>query len=106
MVSECLIATITYDELKFFINFTDVSNLTFTKYGWATSKKKQITVRRSVHEQRDGTVYAICATGTSTKDSLLSWIRLLEQNGNACLAELPVLFKFRSHVDENALVTR
>lgn len=86
--------------------FTDVSNLTFTKYGWASSTKKQIAVKRSLHEQRDGTVYAICATGTSTKDSLLSWIRILEKNGNPSLEQLPVLFKFRSHVAENFLVPR
>ncbi|XP_037051511.1 evolutionarily conserved signaling intermediate in Toll pathway, mitochondrial [Bradysia coprophila] len=83
----------------------DVSNLSFTKFGWASSKKKEVAVRRSVHEQRDGTIYAICATGTSTKDSLLSWIRLLETNGNPRLAEIPVLFKFRSHVAENLLAS-
>ncbi|KAJ6635006.1 Evolutionarily conserved signaling intermediate in Toll pathway, mitochondrial [Pseudolycoriella hygida] len=83
----------------------DVSNLTFNKYGWATSKQKQVDVKRSVHEQRDGVIYAVCATGTSTKDSLLSWIRLLEKNGNPCLGQIPVLFKFRSNVAENLLVT-
>ncbi|KAG4069895.1 hypothetical protein HA402_009602 [Bradysia odoriphaga] len=83
----------------------DVSNLSFTKFGWASSKKKEVAVRRSVHEQRDGTIYAICATGTSTKDSLLSWIRLLETHGNPRLAEIPVLFKFRSHVAENLLAS-
>lgn len=33
----------------------------------------------SAHEQEDGTIFACCATGTSSKDSLLSWIRLLER---------------------------
>ena len=33
----------------------------------------------TVHEQDDGTILACCATGTSSKDSLLSWIRLLEK---------------------------
>ncbi|XP_058119905.1 evolutionarily conserved signaling intermediate in Toll pathway, mitochondrial [Anopheles ziemanni] len=55
------------------------------------------TRRRSVHEQEDGIIYAICCTGSSTKDSLLSWIRLLEkEKGNAALASLAVLFKFTS----------
>uniref|UniRef100_A0A182QH61 Evolutionarily conserved signaling intermediate in Toll pathway, mitochondrial n=1 Tax=Anopheles farauti TaxID=69004 RepID=A0A182QH61_9DIPT len=55
------------------------------------------TSRRSVHEQDDGIIYAICCTGTSTKDSLLSWIRLLEkENGNVVLSSLAVLFKFTS----------
>lgn len=88
----------------FIILFSDVSNLKFTEYGWVSSKHKQIAMKRSVHEQRDGTIYAICATGTSTKDSLLSWIRLLERNGNSCLGQIPVLFKFRSHVADNQLV--
>lgn len=59
---------------------------------------------RSIHQQDDGTIYAICATGTSTKDSLLSWIRLLEKNGNPRLAYTPVLFTFRAPVDDRALV--
>lgn len=57
---------------------------------------KRIALKKSVHEQDDGTIYAICVTGTSTKDSLLSWIRLLEKDGNNSLADIPVLFKFRS----------
>lgn len=60
--------------------------------------------KRSIHQQDDGTIYAICATGTSTKDSLLSWIRLLEINGNSSLSHIPVLFKFRSAVNDKALV--
>lgn len=59
---------------------------------------------RSIHQQDDGTIYAICATGTSTKDSLLSWIRFLEKNGNPNLAHIPVLFKFRVPVENNALI--
>lgn len=70
-------------------------------------KKSDVVVKmpkRSLHQQDDGTIYAICATGTSTKDSLLSWIRLLERNGNPSLAHIPVLFKFRTPVDDRALV--
>ena len=33
----------------------------------------------SVHEQSDSTILACCATGTSSKDSLLSWVRFLER---------------------------
>ncbi|KAL0281404.1 UNVERIFIED_CONTAM: hypothetical protein PYX00_002401 [Menopon gallinae] len=50
---------------------------------------------RSPHEQDDGIIYAVCATGTSGKDSLLSWIRLLQENGNPVLKDLAVLFKFK-----------
>ncbi|XP_041768414.1 evolutionarily conserved signaling intermediate in Toll pathway, mitochondrial [Anopheles merus] len=59
------------------------------------------TRRRSVHEQEDGIIYAICCTGSSTKDSLLSWIRLLEkESGNGALSSLAVLFKFNSPTSE------
>lgn len=70
-------------------------------------KEKQVEVRkpnRSIHQQDDGTIYGICATGTSTKDSLLSWIRLLELNGNPSLAQIPVLFAFSTPVDDRSLV--
>ncbi|KAE8744644.1 hypothetical protein FOCC_FOCC008773 [Frankliniella occidentalis] len=50
----------------------------------------------SVHEQEDGTILAVCATGTSSRDSVLSWIRLLETNGNPALAEIPVVFSLRA----------
>ena len=31
-----------------------------------------------MHEQEDGTILAVCATGSSSRDSLLSWVRKLE----------------------------
>lgn len=58
-----------------------------------------MTLPRSVHEQDDGTFYAACATGTSTKDSLLSWIRCL-QIKNPILKNIPVVFSFKSSVKE------
>lgn len=82
-------------------------NIPLPKFLTFLSPKGQVTVKkpkRSIHQQDDGTIYAICATGTSTKDSLLSWIRLLETNGNATLAHIPVLFKFSKPVDDRALV--
>ncbi|KAI8436020.1 hypothetical protein MSG28_004149 [Choristoneura fumiferana] len=48
--------------------------------------------RCTVHEQDDGTILSICATGTSSRDSLLSWVRLLEKNGNPLLSSIPVIF--------------
>ncbi|KAK8749243.1 hypothetical protein OTU49_015751 [Cherax quadricarinatus] len=53
----------------------------------------------SVHEQEDGIILAICATGTSGRDSLLSWIRLLV-NTNPNLANVPVLFTQASPVGD------
>ncbi|KAH9504110.1 hypothetical protein Btru_067736, partial [Bulinus truncatus] len=49
----------------------------------------------SVHEQEDGTILAICITGTSSKSSVQSWIRWLE-NSNPNLSKTPVLFKISS----------
>lgn len=62
--------------------------------------RNMICKPRSVHQQDDGTIFSICATGTSSKDSLLSWIRLLEKNGNPVLGQIPILFRFRSKVGE------
>ncbi|XP_065072996.1 evolutionarily conserved signaling intermediate in Toll pathway, mitochondrial [Ochlerotatus camptorhynchus] len=66
--------------------------------------KNKVALKRSVHEQDDGTIFAICCTGSSTKDSLLSWVRLLEKHGNPCLGHLPVLFKFTSNVPDQLKV--
>ncbi|XP_055534075.1 evolutionarily conserved signaling intermediate in Toll pathway, mitochondrial [Wyeomyia smithii] len=69
----------------------------------AATPASKIALKRSIHEQEDGTIFAICCTGTSTKDSLLSWVRLLEKHGNPCLEHLPVLFKFSSPVPDQLL---
>ncbi|KAI5651906.1 evolutionarily conserved signaling intermediate in toll pathway domain-containing protein [Phthorimaea operculella] len=50
------------------------------------------SVKCTVHEQDDGTIVAVCATGTSSRDSLLSWIRLLEKHENPVLSSIPVIF--------------
>lgn len=90
--------------------FVDVSSVPLPKFmKFMSTKHLQGAVivkkpKRSIHQQDDGTIYGICATGTSSKDSLLSWIRLLEKNGNPSLAHLPVLFKFSKPVDDRALV--
>ncbi|XP_063704428.1 evolutionarily conserved signaling intermediate in Toll pathway, mitochondrial [Culicoides brevitarsis] len=79
------------------VDLDDVKNIKVDFFGMQSEvPKTPSTITRSVHEQKDGTIYAICATGTSTKDSLLSWIRLLERDGNAILSQIPVLFKFRT----------
>lgn len=80
----------------------DVSHLKVPFFGKPITDV-QVAKKRSVHQQNDGTIFAICATGTSTKDSLLSWVRLLEANGNPVLGEIPILFKFRTVVDSNVV---
>lgn len=78
---------------KFYIS--DVGNLKHSFF------EDQALVRQpSVHEQEDGTIFAMCATGTSSRDSLLSWIRSLEIDGNPALAEIPVLFTSKSPLGE------
>lgn len=49
-----------------------------------------------VHTQDNEIIFAVCVTGTSSKDSLLSWIRFLQKNQNPIIGDLPVLFKFKS----------
>jgi len=39
--------------------------------------EKEVANVPSVHEQEDGVILAVCATGTSSHDSVLSWIRFL-----------------------------
>ncbi|EDW84637.1 uncharacterized protein Dwil_GK13023 [Drosophila willistoni] len=81
----------------------DVSHIEVPFFGRAPPRRhNQLGKLRSVHQQDDGTIFAICATGTSTKDSLLSWIRLLESNGNPIIGEIPVLFRFTSTVPAKA----
>jgi len=48
-----------------------------------------------VHEQEDGTIIAVCATGSSSRDALLSWIRKLEHT-NPHLEQMVVLFTLTS----------
>ncbi|XP_053698085.1 evolutionarily conserved signaling intermediate in Toll pathway, mitochondrial [Sabethes cyaneus] len=85
----------------------DVRRITIPFLGigmtYATAPARKLALKRSVHEQEDGTIFAICCTGSSTKDSLLSWVRLLEKHGNPCLEHLPVLFKFSSPVPDQLL---
>ena len=59
------------------------------------SKAGTVVKEPSVHEQEDGTILAICATGTSSRDSLLSWVRRLEET-NPNLSKMAVLFTLTS----------
>lgn len=60
-------------------------------------KDPDVSVERipTVHEMEDGTILAVCATGTSSKDSLLSWIRFLQRD-NPALENIPILFSLSS----------
>lgn len=83
----------------------DVSSIDIPLFAFAKPKRSKLVIRKSVHEQDDGIIYAICCTGASTKDSLLSWVRLLEKDGNPNLENLAILFKFKSPVEKQLIVT-
>lgn len=57
--------------------------------------KTQVAVRQSDHEQEDGTILAMCVTGTSSKESLIAWIRYLKES-NPNLDKTPIVFTLRT----------
>ncbi|KRT81824.1 hypothetical protein AMK59_6248, partial [Oryctes borbonicus] len=56
------------------VDSDDVSKIKVPLFNFTPPKANSIAELISVHEQDDGIVLAVCATGTSSKDSLLSWI--------------------------------
>lgn len=85
-------------------DYDDVSDIKVPLFGFSRPQRTSVAVRKSVHEQDDGIIYAICCTGMSSKDSLLSWIRLLEKDGNPNIENLAVLFKFKTPTDKELVV--
>ena len=79
-------------------SFDDVSKLQVPFW-----EKLNIDIPVTIHEQDDGVYYAMCATGTSSKDSLLSWIRCL-QKMNPVLEHIPIVFKLKSLVEEPSYI--
>ncbi|KAI4495472.1 hypothetical protein M0802_008686 [Mischocyttarus mexicanus] len=65
-------------------------------------KTREIAVEPTVHDQEDGVYFAVCATGTSSKDSALSWIRFLQKD-NPILKEIPILIKLASTVETESI---
>lgn len=86
------------------LDYDDVSQIDVPFFGFGKSRRNKLALKKSVHEQDDGVIYAICCTGSSTKDSLLSWVRLLQKDGNPNLEHLAVLFKFKSPVEKQLVV--
>ncbi|KAM7296002.1 evolutionarily conserved signaling intermediate in Toll pathway, mitochondrial [Ixodes scapularis] len=76
------------------IDSDDVSNIPLTMFG-EKPPPKELVKPSTVHEQEDGIILALCATGTSSRDSLLSWLRMLQED-NAKLKEIPVIFTLRA----------
>lgn len=68
-----------------------------------TSEDRGLIIVPSVHEEVDATIFAICATGTSSKDSLLSWIRCLQKT-NPILGKLSIVFMFKNIIRESLYI--
>nr|AHI17287.1 ECSIT [Mytilus galloprovincialis] len=68
-------------------------------FNWTTifeeEKPSSIVLKKSVHEQEDGVILGMCITGSSTRDSLVSWIRYL-QDSNPNLEHIPVVFTLKT----------
>jgi len=75
------------------LDVDDLSNLSKLLDKTLMGPNTALTVVPSVHEQEDGVILAVCVTGTSSRDSLLSWIRLLGKNNPKLEAGLPVIFQ-------------
>lgn len=85
------------------VNLEDMDDVTDIKVPFFNIKppvKKPLKVVPSVHEQEDGVIMAVCATGTSSKDSLLSWIRHLEKDGNSVLSDIQIVFTLKTGTKE------
>ncbi|XP_037273871.1 evolutionarily conserved signaling intermediate in Toll pathway, mitochondrial isoform X2 [Rhipicephalus microplus] len=73
------------------IDSDDVSNIPVT----VLDEKPDLLKPSTVHEQTDGIILAMAATGTSTRDSLLSWLRILQLQ-NPKLSDIPVVFMLKA----------
>lgn len=78
-------------------DFDDVSQIPLHMFGMEEPRPADLIIPPSIHEQEDGTILAVCATGTSSRDSVLSWVRFLQET-NPRLREIPVVFTLRSPV--------
>ncbi|XP_043280952.1 evolutionarily conserved signaling intermediate in Toll pathway, mitochondrial [Venturia canescens] len=75
----------------------DEDDISQIKVEFWNNPKNMLGPVRSVHEEEDATIYSLCATGTSSKDSLLSWVRCLQRK-NPVLEHIPILFTFTGPV--------
>lgn len=75
----------------------DIARLPLNFYG--KSRKEALLSNKSIHVQEDGIILALAATGTSSRDSLLSWVRILEQL-NPVMKERRVVFKIQAPVTQ------
>ncbi|KAG5898528.1 hypothetical protein JTB14_038479 [Gonioctena quinquepunctata] len=86
------------------VDIDDVSKLKVSLFNLKPPVGKYLKTVPSVHEQEDGIIFSVCATGSSSKDSLLSWIRHLERDNNPILGQVPIVFTLKSGTKEVANV--
>ena len=60
-----------------------------------TEDPKDVVRRPSDHQQDEGTILAMCITGTGSKESLKQWIRKLQET-NSILEQTSIVFKLSS----------
>ncbi|KAF6201522.1 hypothetical protein GE061_003913, partial [Apolygus lucorum] len=80
-------------------NYDDLSNMYIPLF---SKPRGDIALKPTVHEQDDSIILAVCCTGTSSRDSLLSWIRSMEKD-NPRLKDLTVVFTLKAPPDETGL---
>ena len=78
------------DSQLILILYADVSSIPLSTFG-KEDKDRVLSPTKNLHIQDDGKILALCATGTSSRDSALSWVRIL-QSSNPKLKSLPVVF--------------
>ncbi|XP_060082334.1 evolutionarily conserved signaling intermediate in Toll pathway, mitochondrial-like [Ylistrum balloti] len=60
-----------------------------------------IFVSPSIHSQDTGIVMATCVTGTTSRDSVVTWVRYLQKT-NPKLEHIPILFSIKTHTGQVA----
>jgi len=54
----------------------DISNFHVPFFQKPPIVSNKVVKKKTVHEQEDGTILGVAATGTSSKNSLLSWVNM------------------------------
>ena len=68
--------------------------------GYHKSKETSLNAVPSVHAQEDGIILSIVATGTSSQESLLTYIRMLQKD-NPRLKSIPVIISNKEKTENN-----
>lgn len=74
-------------------DFEDLRNLPLYTYG-GISKEEHLKKQRELHYANEGIILSMIATGTSTPDSLLSWVRIMQYHLPK-LKELSIVFQLK-----------